>query len=224
MTKRFLAAIAVLSLGGTMFTATGSQRLFAADAEPAPGGDRVVRSPDDTIVVTVRTEGALTYSVAVDGQLVVRASKLGLRFRDGAVLGRDAALRRTASQTVDSTWENPLGKRRQVRDRYGEMRLLLHEQSEPARDFEIVFRVYDDGVAFRYVLPEQAGMGDFILEQELTEFAFAGNHACYAGQHENGGFQGSQEWEFKPGRLSDLKPASVSVPRCWSRRPSRGWR
>jgi alpha-glucosidase len=85
----------------------------------------------------------------------------------------------------------------------------------------MVFRVFDDGVAFRYELLSQPGMRDFILEQELSEFRFSGDFACYAGEQEKG-FAGPQEWEFARRRLSDIKPASivglpilVETPSAW---------
>jgi alpha-glucosidase len=124
-------------------------------------------------------------------------------------------------RTNDSTWENPWGKRRRVRDEYNELHLVLGEKSRPGRMFEVVFRAFNDGIGFRYVLPAQAGLETFVLEQESTEFAFADNYPCYAGQQERG-FQGAQEWEFKPGHLADIKPESiiglpllVQTPAAW---------
>ena len=71
-----------------------------------------------------------------------------------------------------------------------------------------MFRAFDDGIALHYVLPSDFSTQPFVLDQELTEFAFADNFACYAGRQDKG-FQGPQEWEFQPGRLADFKPASI---------------
>ena len=180
-----------------------------ANNEDSSNSNRsVMRSPDGKIEIAVSAAGPLSYALNVDGQPVLSGSKLGLQFFDGTHLGHDVELLRTDRRSADSTWENRWGKRRLVRDRHNELRLVLREKSEPPRTFEIVFRAFDDGVGFRYVLPDQAGMQNFVLSRELTEFAFAGNFACYAGQQEKG-FQGAQEWEFKPGSLADIKTESI---------------
>ncbi len=165
-------------------------------------------SPDGRIQVQVQTSGALTYTVTVDGQPLINASRLGLALRPGLQLGQQVECRQATGQRVDNSWENPWGKRRHVRDRYTELRLSLVEASAGGRPFEVIFRAYNDGVAFRYVLPWQAGREEVVVERELTEFAFTGDHACFLGQHETG-FKGSQEWQFQPKRLADIQPASV---------------
>ncbi|HWH71661.1 MAG TPA: glycoside hydrolase family 97 protein [Candidatus Sulfotelmatobacter sp.] len=200
---RFAVAVlgvAVCFLAGC--TATREQRV-------APASNLTVHSPDGKIEVAIVARGALTYAVRVDGQAVVRDSKLGLQMRDGATLGSDVELIRAEQRTVNRTWKNHWGKRRQVREHYNELRLVLRQTSGLNRNFEVLFRAFDDGVGFRYVLPAQSGLETFVLEREVTEFAFAGDYACYAGEHEKKGFEGSQEWEFKPGHLADIKPESV---------------
>ena len=195
----------------------------APDSGKSADSSRVsVLSPDGKIEVVLTAKGSLTYSVIVDGKPLLQPSRLGLRFRDGTELGRNVELLKTVRNSANSTWINPLGKRREVRDQHNELRLALREQTAPARTFDIVIRAFDNGVGFRYVLPAQAGMGDFILEQEQTEFAFPGNFPCYAGEHEKSGFAGSQEWEFRPLKLSDLKresviglPLLVQSPAAW---------
>jgi alpha-glucosidase len=157
----------------------------------------------------------------VDGQPVIVAAKLGLRLRDGTTLGRNVELVSATHQSHDSTWENPFGKRRIVHDQHNELRLLLNERSVEGRTFAVVFRASNDGVAFRYELLSQPGMREFVLEEEITEFAFADDYVCYAGEQEKG-FNGPQEWEFARRRLSDVKPDSivglpllVETPAAW---------
>lgn len=201
--RRVLAALAALAMG--VFTgciATSEKKLAATD-------ELSLRSPDGTIDLTLSVQGVLTYAVKVDGRTLLLPSKLGLVFSDGTILGQDVRLLRIQGRNADSTWENPWGKRRQVRDRYRELRLILRDKTGAGRDFEVLFRAYNDGVAFRYVLPAQAGFEAFVLERERTEFAFAGNYACFAGEHEKRGFAGSQEWEFKPGQIAAIKPESI---------------
>jgi alpha-glucosidase len=193
--------------------------------KPAPpvriGGGISLRSPDGRLEVTVSAHGALKYAVRVDGQPVLGESRLGLLFRDGSEIGSEVEVLRAEHRQEDSTWENPWGKRRQVRDQHNELRLVLRQVSGVPRRFDVLFRAFNDGVAFRYLLPAQPGFDVFALEREETEFAFAGDYTCFAGQQDKG-FEGAQEWEFNPGRLSDIKPDSiiglpllVQTPSAW---------
>jgi alpha-glucosidase len=167
-----------------------------------------IQSPDGTIQATIDVDGPLTYSVAVDGQPIIQDARLGLKLHEGTTLGADVELASSSSRSEDSTWENPLGKRRIVRNQYRELTILLRERSAKDRSFQLVFRVFDDGVAFRYVLMSQPGMRGFVLDQELTEFRFPADATCYAGEHEKG-FRSSQEWEFRKQLLSDITPDAV---------------
>ena len=128
--------------------------------------------------------------------------------RNGTTFGQDVELVSATHQSADSTWENPFGKRRIVRDHHNQLQLLLRERSAAGRTFEVVFRAFNDGVAFRYELLSQPGMRDFVLEEELTQFVFPADYTCFAGEQEKG-FTGAQEWEFARRRLSDIKPASI---------------
>jgi alpha-glucosidase len=188
-----------------------------------------VSSPDGTIEMTIRGNGPLTCSVSVDGKPVLAPSRLGLKFQDGVTLGADARLVKVERDQADATWENPLGKRRTVRDRHNELRAFFVEQS--GRPFEIVVRAFDDGIGYRYVLPAapSAATQDFVLEEELTQFSFGEDYPCHAGENENTGkkgnpmgYVGSQESEYKPMRLSDLPaeqvrmlPLLVKTPAAW---------
>jgi len=190
-----------------------------------------LRSPDGRICVAVNPAGALSYRVTVDGTPVLNDSRLGLRLRAGGALGADVALVESASAESDTTWTNRLGKRREVRDHYRELTLALREREGAGRTFSVVFRAFDDAVAFRYVLPREGGAPDFTVDEELTQFAFTADNACFAGDHvaippdaydSRGGFRGSQEWEFRRQRLSDLPietvtglPLLTHTPAAW---------
>jgi hypothetical protein len=177
-----------------------------------------VKSPDGTIEFILRESRPLTYSVAVDGRPVLSESRLGLKFKDGQTLGANARLLKVERREANTTWENKLGKRRVVSDHHQELHAKFLEQT--GRSFEIVVRVFNDGLGFRYVLPEvrSGETQTFILEEEQTQFSFPDNYACYAGINENTskpenpiGYIGSQETEFKPSRLSDLPTQQVRM-------------
>lgn len=184
----------------------------AAEAT-GPSTPLELKSPDGRISVVVNASGTLSYRMIIDGRRVLNESRLGLRLRDVGELGSNVVQLDTARTENDSKWTNPLGKRREVRDHYRELTVNLREIGEGGLAFSVVFRAYDDGVAFRYLLPKMAGASSAVIDEELTEFAFATDNTCFAGDHvdippdaydSRGGFHGSQEWEFRKQRLSDL--------------------
>lgn len=111
----------------------------ANERDSSSKGGLALRSPDGKIEIVVIAEGALSYAISVDERPVLRESKLALQFRDGVALGGNVELLKAERTSADSTWENRWGKRRQVRDQYNELRLLLREKSAPGRTFEVVF-------------------------------------------------------------------------------------
>jgi alpha-glucosidase len=148
-------------------------------SNPIDSAGRVsVQSPNGKIEFTLSGNGALVYSVSVDGKPVLTESRLGLTFKDGQSLGANARLVKVEQTEKNTTWENHFGNRRVVRDHYREVRLSLEESGTPAHRFGLIVRAYDDGVAFRYDLPERSG---FVLTNELTEFRFASDYRCWAG-------------------------------------------
>lgn len=147
----------------------------AADPAPAPGAARV-SSPDGRIVVEIAPngEGRPDYSVSRNGKPVIAPSRLGFMLIDAPKLERNMALvGEPVRRSADATWEQPWGERRKVRDRYNEMRVTLREKTEPRRSFYVIFRVYDDGLGFRYALPDQPGLHEVKIGDELTEFNIA---------------------------------------------------
>ena len=180
-----------------------------------------LRSPNGLLQITVNLQKTLAYNVRFDGTELVANSRLGLQLRDGIQLGEDVNLLTAEHRSGDETWENRWGKRRHMRDHYNELRVVLQDRRPQGRVFEVIFRAYDDGIAFRYALPAQDGLESFVLERERTEFAFGGDYPCFAGQQEKG-FQGPQEWEFKPATLHSLTPESIvglplliQTPNAW---------
>ena len=158
--------------------------LAATVASSGPGGaaEHRVTSPDGRLALIVSDAGGLNYRVEVDGQPLLQPSRLGLEFAGGVTLGSAAIIQGAKTDRHDGTWENRFGKRRIVRDRWNETRLTLEEPGTPTRRFGLIARAYDDGVAFRYELPRASKLDEFTLTRELTEFVFAGDYRCWAGE------------------------------------------
>ena len=140
-----------------------------------------VASPGGGLAVIISDAGGLNYRVAVNGWIVLTNSPLGLEFKDGTKLGLEAIITKSTTKRHNGRWENPFGNRRSVRDQWRELRLTLQEGGPQPRTFGLLVRVFDEGVAFRYDLPERSGLGQFVLTNELTEFRFVGDYRCWGG-------------------------------------------
>ena len=135
-----------------------------------------VASPDGRNVVTVSVrEGSLWYSVDRAGKPMLVPSRLGFELRGAPPLGDSLTVVDSARTKVDETWTQPWGEVARVRDQHNELRVTVEETTSRRRRFIVAFRAFDDGVAFRYELPAQPGLGDFEIMDERTEFTFAEN-------------------------------------------------
>lgn len=132
-------------------------------------------SPDGvlSVSVTVTGEGRAEYSVSRLGRLVIAPSRLGFLLTDAAKLERNFVVTAEAATQHDDTWEQPWGERRFVRNRYTQFRVHLNERGGLERRIDVVFRIYDDGLGFRYEFPDQPNLKSVKIGDELTEFAIA---------------------------------------------------
>ncbi len=169
MKRRWMRRWGVCGLALAWSLAAGCSRLGAQ----AP---LTVASPDGRNVVTVEMlDGHLVYILHRDGRSVLLPSRLGFAFRGAPSLAEGLRITGSERSSVDETWEQPWGEVARVRDHHNELSVAVVEMSEPRRRFHVVFRAFDDGVAFRYELPEQPALASFEIQDELTEFVFADN-------------------------------------------------
>jgi alpha-glucosidase len=139
-----------------------------------------VASPDGRNQVTVEVQGgALRYSVRRDGANVITASRLGFAFRGAPPLGDSVRIADSRRASYDSTWTQPWGEVARVRDHHNELQVSVAETKAPARRFTVTFRVFDDGLGFRYEIPEQQAIAGYEISDELTEFALADNGSAW---------------------------------------------
>ncbi|HDS1579075.1 TPA: glycoside hydrolase family 97 protein [Stenotrophomonas maltophilia] len=132
-----------------------------------------VQSPGKVLTVSLVLDGGTArYRVERLGGTVVEDSRLGFVLRDGR-LDRDFTVVGQQRRSIDERWEQPWGERRLTRNHYNELTVQLAESTGSKRRLDVVFRVYDDGLGFRYVFPEQPNLHEAIIDDELTEFAIA---------------------------------------------------
>ena len=161
-------------------------------------------SPDGYLVVTFgltgtgNEEGIPTYSVRYKDRPVLLESCLGLEL-DGVPSFRSGfAIADVTTSSRDEEWVPVYGERDRIRDRYNALHITLREMNSPGRTLVLTFRAYNEGVAFRYEIPEQAALGRFVIAAERTQFRFP--EGCYAWE-EHG-----SEGEYYRVRVEDLKP------------------
>jgi alpha-glucosidase len=153
--------------------------------EGSDAATRTLSSPDGSIEVSFDVStGTPTYEVTYDGTVVVEPSELGMELSGGASLTDNFTVTGSATDSVDRTWQPVWGARSEVTERYEELAVTL-EQTSTGPYLTIVFRAFDDGVGFRYVLPEQSTDGanpaftDFTITAETTDFAFGGDYESW---------------------------------------------
>ncbi len=130
-----------------------------------------VSSPDGSLTVTVGLDGGKAwYSVLRGSETIIGRSELGFVLKDGDFKG-NFKKGKVSRSSLDETWSQPWGEDAQVRNHYNELRVTLQEKGGQKRQLSVVFRAFDDGVAFRYEFPRQRGLQDFVIMDEVTEFA-----------------------------------------------------
>ncbi|MFC0588636.1 glycoside hydrolase family 97 protein [Novosphingobium aquiterrae] len=168
------------SLGIWAATALAASSLAAtAHAQERPSAS--ASSPDGSIAVTLTTDGdgRPFYTVTRKGKLVLAPSRLGFLFTDAVKIDRNLAIAGQQTRDFDATWEQPWGEWRTIRNHYRELKVQLKETSALARVFAVTFRIYDDGVGFRYEFPDQPNLHHAKIADELTEFAFAADGTAW---------------------------------------------
>ena len=170
---------------GLTYDATLVFTLTVTDAGGLPHQDQVsitveaaevLLSSDGQVEVTIEVvDGDLNYSVALGETMLLARSAVGLAFSDDVDAVSDVTVVGGSRRDVDTTWTPVWGKSAEVVDRFSEITVQLQETATAARRFDVVFRAYDDGVAFRYTLASQDNLADGDTVRERTEFNVAAN-------------------------------------------------
>ena len=168
-----------------------------------------VKSPNGNVVLNFSIEqGRPVYSVTYKGRDVILPSHLGLELAKDKHASRGEhetdlmdgfTIKKEDISTFDETWRPVWGESATIRNHYNELVATLEQKAE--RTIAIRFRVYDDGVGFRYEFPQQAGLNYFLIQEERTEFAMAGDHTAWwlPGDYD------TQEQETQECRLSEIR-------------------
>ncbi|MFV8362504.1 glycoside hydrolase family 97 protein [Flavobacterium sp. ZT3P35] len=186
--KQFLFA-ALLWL--TIFNSTNAQRL------QSPNGNFVME-------FALQNDGTPTYSLNYKSKAVVKPSKLGLELKnDKKSLLNDFTVLDTKTTTFDENWTPVWGEVASIRNHYNELAVTLNQKGTD-RQLVIRFRLFDDGLGFRYEFPSQKNLVYFIIKEEKTQFAMTGDHKAYwiSGDYD------TQEYDYTTSKLSEIRGLS----------------
>ena len=179
-------------------------------AAPLMVAAQTVTSPNGNVEVKFSLDGGRpVYEMSYKGKAVVKPSHLGLELAKSkhASKGMEETdlmdgftVKSTDTSSFDETWEPVWGETATIRNHYNEMAVTL-SQAATKRDMTIRFRVYDDGMGLRYEFPQQEQLNYFVIKEERTEFAMAGDHTAYwiPGDYD------TQEYETVISRLSEIR-------------------
>ena len=170
-----------------------------------------VKSPNGNVVVSfsLTDNGVPTYQVSYKGKAVIKPSHLGLELtpsKHDGIKAEDTNLMngfkvtKTETSTFKETWKPVWGETNSILNHYNEMAVSL-TQEHPNRTMIVRFRVYNDGMGLRYEFPRQNNLSYFIIKDEHTQFAMAGDHTAWwiPGDYD------TQEYETITSKLSDIR-------------------
>ena len=140
-----------------------------------------ITSPDSKIILNfnLNEEGSPYYQVSYDNEKVIDTSFLGFEFKDLKAFNNNFKILNSNTSSFNETWQMPWGEQIDVVNKYNELSVSLQETVEPFRLLNIVFKVFDDGLGFRYEFPEQDNMKRVLITDENTQFNLTGDHRVW---------------------------------------------
>ena len=187
-------------------------------------GAQQLKSPDGNLTLdfSLNNQGTPVYELTYKGHPVIKPSRLGLELKredankktdfewterkDADRLDAKAdlmtgfSINRTQTATFDETWTPVWGEESRIRNHYNELEVTL-DQAATQRQLVLRFRLFDDGLGFRYEFPQQPELNYFVIREEHTEFAMAGDHTAFwiPGDYD------TQEYDYTTSRLSEIR-------------------
>lgn len=219
-----LIAISLLFAGCSRSDDNSSTDIANIEKEPAHKIDTEVHSPNGLVMLRFSIDaGKPTYEVLYGENQVIAPSPLGLVLANVEDLAEGLQLVSSSRDSENSTWNPVWGTKSEILDHYEGLTVELKESGSSARQIDIEFRAYDDGVAFRYVIPEQVALQEFVINDEHTAFNFAADHEAYIGIMRDDGYGKSQQVEYPQMAISDFPanklatfPALINTGHAWA--------
>ena len=180
-------------------------------ASASLGATEVLTSPDGRLQLSfdLTADGTPTYKMDYNNKPVIATSRLGLELKNQKSLLDGFKMERVSRSSFDETWQPVWGEQSSIRNHYTEMAVCLSQPDDNGhlREMIVRFRLYDDGVGFRYEWPAQDNFTYFAIKEERTEFAMTGDHTAYwiPGDYD------TQEYDYTISRLSEVREKMPAV-------------
>lgn len=162
-----------------------------------------LKSPNQNLQMefSLQKDGTPTYSLNYKGKVVIKPSKLGLELKaDAKSLLNDFTIIDSKTRTFDETWKPVWGEVASIRNHYNELAITLNQKGTQ-RQLIIRFRLFDEGLGFRYEFPTQKNLTYFVIKEERTQFAMNGDHTAFwiPGDYD------TQEYDYTTSKLSEIR-------------------
>ena len=161
-----------------------------------------LQSPNGNLELkfSVNNQGEPIYELYYKGKAVIKPSKLGLELKDDPGLMSGFTIEKSETSTFDETWQPVWGEEKEIRNHYNELAVTLDQKAQE-RDILIRFRLFDDGLGFRYEFPLQKNLNYFVIKEEHTQFAMTGDHKAFwiPGDYD------TQEYDYTESKLSEIR-------------------
>lgn len=162
-----------------------------------------LKSPNQKLQMefSLQSDGTPSYRLNYKDKVVIKPSKLGLELKnDPKSLLNDFIVIDTKTSTFDETWKPVWGELATIRNHYNELAVTLNQKGTD-RQFIIRFRLFDDGLGFRYEFPSQKNLTYFVIKEERTQFAMTGDHTAFwiPGDYD------TQEYDYTTSKLSEIR-------------------
>ncbi|MCE4563189.1 glycoside hydrolase family 97 protein [Maribellus sp. CM-23] len=160
-----------------------------------------ITSPDEKMQLTFELkDGIPFYQLKLNNHSIINPSRLGLESKDSESLMDGFSIEESTQSTFDETWQPVWGEEKEIRNHYNELAVTL-KQTSTNRKMLIRFRVFDDGLGFRYEFPEQQNLTYFVVKDEHTQFAMTGDHTAFwiPGDYD------TQEYDYTTSKLSEIR-------------------
>ncbi|WP_373056488.1 glycoside hydrolase family 97 protein [Zunongwangia sp. H14] len=161
-----------------------------------------LKSPDGQLEIqfSLKNQGAPFYRLSYKSNPVIEPSSLGFQLKEEEDLLHNFEVEKVDTTTYDETWEPVWGEQKEIRNQYKELAVHL-QQKETERKLIIRFRLFNDGLGFRYEFPQQKNLGHFVIVNEKTQFAMTGDHTAFwiPGDYD------TQEYDYTESKLSEIR-------------------
>ena len=167
---------------------------------------QTIQSPDGTLSLSfaLTPDGQPTYHLSFRGKPVVQKSSLGIELKEQPAFVKGFSIAKSDTSQTDETWAPVWGEVKQIRNHYKELTVTLQQPAQKNRTMIIRFRLFNDGLGFRYEFPEQTDLKYFVVADEKTEFNLTGDHKTFwiPGDYD------TNEYQYSTTKLSEVDTTS----------------